>query len=84
MLAAKFSGNFLINLIGSWADIGGSHYSPVGGLCYYLTPPGSLGHLMEDPIHAVLYISIMLVSCAYLSSKWIEVSGSSPRDVSCD
>ena len=30
------------------------------GLCYYLSPPESLGSVLVDPIHAVLYIFFML------------------------
>ena len=84
MLAVKFSGNFLVNLLGVWADVGGggpARAYPVGGLCYYLSPPENLGHIAEDPIHAVLYIVFMLGSCAFFSKTWIEVSGSSAKDV---
>merc|ERR1712200_172995 len=54
MLAVKFAGNFLVNLLGVWADVGGggpARAYPVGGLCYYLSPPESLSHIGEDPIH---------------------------------
>lgn len=84
MLAAKFSGNFLINLLGVWADVGGggpARSYPVGGLCYYLSPPETFQHVLEDPIHAVLYIIFMLGSCAFFSKTWIDVSGSSAKDV---
>ena len=84
MLAAKFSGNFFVNLLGTWADVGGggpARSYPIGGLCYYLSPPETLGHVAEDPIHAVLYIVFMLGSCAFFSKTWIEVSGSSAKDV---
>merc|ERR1712209_309698 len=81
MLATKFSGNFLINLLGVWADAGGGRAYPVGGLCYYLSPPETLGHIVEDPIHALLYIVFMLGSCAFFSKTWIDVSGSSAKDV---
>merc|ERR1712004_414787 len=84
MLATKFSGNFLINLLGVWSDAGGggpARSYPVGGLCYYLSPPETLSHVVEDPIHALLYIVFMLGSCAFFSKTWIEVSGSSAKDV---
>lgn len=55
---------------------------PVGGLCYYLSPPESFGSVLEDPVHAVVYIVFMLGSCAFFSKTWIEVSGSSAKDVS--
>lgn len=85
MLAVKFHGNLFVNLLGVWADVGGggpARAYPVGGLCYYLSPPENLGHILEDPIHAVLYIVFMLGSCAFFSKTWIDVSGSSAKDVS--
>uniref|UniRef100_A0A8C1Y5S9 SEC61 translocon alpha 1 subunit n=1 Tax=Cyprinus carpio TaxID=7962 RepID=A0A8C1Y5S9_CYPCA len=54
---------------------------PVGGLCYYLSPPESFGSVLEDPVHTVIYIVFMLGSCAFFSKTWIEVSGSSAKDV---
>lgn len=85
MLAVKFSGNFLVNLLGVWADVGGggpARAYPVGGLCYYFSPPESLSHVAHDPVHALLYIFFMLGSCAFFSKTWIDVSGSSAKDVS--
>uniref|UniRef100_A0A672QEA8 Protein transport protein Sec61 subunit alpha-like 1 n=1 Tax=Sinocyclocheilus grahami TaxID=75366 RepID=A0A672QEA8_SINGR len=54
---------------------------PVGGLCYYLSPPESFSTVLEDPVHAIIYIIFMLGSCAFFSKTWIEVSGSSAKDV---
>ena len=85
MLAVKFTGNFFVSLLGVWSDTGsgaGRASYPVGGLCYYMSPPESLGHIVEDPIHAILYIVFMLGSCAFFSKTWIDVSGSSAKDVS--
>ena len=66
-------------------DVGGggpARSYPIGGLCYYLSPPETLSHVVEDPIHAVLYMVFMLGSCAFFSKTWIDVSGSSAKDVS--
>merc|ERR1712080_352132 len=76
----KFAGNFFVNLLGTWHDGGGRAY-PIGGLCYYLSPPDTLGSVLTDPIHAILYITFMLGSCAFFSKTWIDVSGSSAKDV---
>ncbi|CAG0916281.1 unnamed protein product [Notodromas monacha] len=84
MLSVKFSGNFFVNILGVWADVGSggpARSYPIGGLCYYLSPPESLGHIAQDPIHAILYICFMLGSCAFFSKTWIDVSGSSAKDV---
>jgi len=81
MLSAKFAGNFLINLLGTWADHGQQRSYPIGGLCYYLSPPESLAAMGADPVHAILYIAFMLGSCAFFSKTWIDISGSSAKDV---
>ncbi|CAK5125513.1 unnamed protein product [Meloidogyne enterolobii] len=82
MLAAKFGGNILVNILGTWSDSSGTYRSyPTGGICYYLSPPESLSHVVEDPIHCFTYIVFMLGSCAFFSKTWIDVSGSSAKDV---
>lgn len=84
MLASRFQGNFFINLLGQWQDVPGggpSRSYPIGGLCYYMSPPESFAAMYADPLHALLYIAFMLGSCAFFSKTWIEVSGSSAKDV---
>ncbi|RAL40713.1 hypothetical protein DM860_008411 [Cuscuta australis] len=82
LLYRKYGGNFLVNLLGIWKQ---SEYSgqsvPVGGLAYYVTAPSSLADMMANPFHALFYIVFMLSACALFSKTWIEVSGSSARDV---
>ena len=46
-----------------------------------MSPPETLSHVIEDPIHAVIYIVFMLGTCAFFSKTWIDVSGSSAKDV---
>ena len=36
---------------------------------------------MSDPFRAIFYLTFILSSCALFSKTWIEVSGSSARDV---
>ena len=81
MLSVKFAGNFFVNLLGVWSDAGGGRAYPIGGLCYYFSPPETLAAMFTDPIHAILYITFMLGSCAFFSKTWIDVSGSSAKDV---
>merc|ERR1711948_81050 len=78
MLSVKFAGNFFVNLLGVWSDAGGGRAYPIGGLCYYLSPPETFSHLLIYPIHAIIF---MLGSCAFFSKTWIDVSGSSAKDV---
>merc|ERR1719305_1820504 len=61
-------------------DYGGQSV-PVGGLAYYISPPTTFSSIWEDPIHALTYVAFVLITCALFSKTWIEVSGSSSRDV---
>jgi len=82
MLSAKFAGNFFVNLLGIWSDgSGGGRSYPIGGICYFMSPPETLSHFADDPLHAIVYIIFMLGSCAFFSKTWIDVSGSSAKDV---
>ncbi|KAJ8426746.1 hypothetical protein Cgig2_003639 [Carnegiea gigantea] len=82
LLYRKYSGNFFVNLLGKWkeSEYGGQSI-PVGGLAYYVTAPASLADMAAHPFHALFYIVFMLSACALFSKTWIEVSGSSARDV---
>jgi len=83
LLYRRFPGNFLIGLFGTWNLDGGyqGQAIPVAGLVYYLAPPSSVSDLLRDPIHTIVYLTFVLTSCALFSKTWIEVSGSSPKDV---
>merc|ERR1711920_939578 len=82
MLYRRFKSNMIVNLLGQWQEMDyGGQSIPVGGFAYYISPPNSFGNILEDPLHAVIYVSFVLLSCALFSKTWIEVSGSSPRDV---
>jgi len=77
----RFPTNPIINLLGVWKDNQYGQSVPVGGLAYYVSPPGCLGDILEDPFHTLFYLIFVLASCALFSKTWIEVSGSSPQDV---
>eukprot|EP00922_Rhytidocystis_sp_ex-Travisia-forbesii_P038419 GHVS01057240.1.p1 GENE.GHVS01057240.1~~GHVS01057240.1.p1 ORF type:complete len:474 (+),score=31.55 GHVS01057240.1:139-1560(+) len=82
LLYRRFKSNMLVNLLGQWQELDvGGHSIPVGGLAYYISPPNSFGGIFDDPLHAFVYITFVLVACALFSKTWIEVSGSSARDV---
>eukprot|EP01134_Creolimax_fragrantissima_P002875 CFRG2875T1 len=80
LLFNKFEDVYFIRLLGVWASEG-PQSSPIGGFCYYISPPHSLGECWKDPIHAIIYMAFMLTTCAIFSKTWIEVSGTSPKDV---
>ena len=37
--------------------------------------------MINDPLHAITYVLFIVISCAIFSRTWIEVSGSSPKEV---
>jgi protein transport protein SEC61 subunit alpha len=82
LLYKRYSTNFLVQLLGVWHEAEGSGQSvPISGLAYYVSPPTSLWEVATDPLHAIFYMVFILASCALFSKTWIEVSGSSPKDV---
>ncbi|KAI5430906.1 hypothetical protein KIW84_035156 [Lathyrus oleraceus] len=83
LLHRKYAGNFIVDLLGKWkeSEYGGGHSIPVGGIAYYITAPSSLADMAANPFHALFYLVFMLSACALFSKTWIEVSGSSARDV---
>jgi protein transport protein SEC61 subunit alpha len=84
LLYKRLPNNLLVQLLGRWEDLdgrGASQSVPVGGLAYYVSPPQSLTEIISDPIHALFYIAFVLTACALFSKTWIEVSGSSSRDI---
>ena len=56
-MLAKFHGNFIVNLLGTWSDVSGGGLArsyTIGDLCNYLSSPER--HILQDLIYALLYI----------------------------
>lgn len=83
LLYNRYSSNILVRLLGVWKEQKDNpgNSIPVSGLAYYISPPTTLAEVIADPVHVVLYLIFILTSCAIFSKTWIEVSGSSPKDV---
>ncbi|KAI9346058.1 SecY subunit domain-containing protein [Zopfochytrium polystomum] len=82
LLHKRFPENIFVRLLGVWKNLEGVPQEfATGGFAYYISPPQSLAAAFLDPLHFIVYLAFMLSACAFLSQTWIEVSGSSPRDV---
>jgi protein transport protein SEC61 subunit alpha len=82
LLYKRYRDNIFVNLLGQWRELDYTAQSvPVGGLAYYVSPPANLSEIVEDPLHALVYLSFMITACALFSKTWIDVSGSAPSDV---
>ena len=74
MISHMLSVKFAFDLFGTWNDSVAGRTYPNGELCYYLLPQESLGSIITDPIHAILYIAFTFEICAMFSKTWIDVS----------
>lgn len=81
LLYKRYKNFFLIRLLGQWQDTEGGHSIPIGGLAYYLSPPRDLFDFIKDPLHSILYVAFIMISCGLFAKTWVELSGKSPRDL---
>jgi preprotein translocase SecY subunit len=54
---------------------------PAGGLVYYVTSPGNLTNVINEPLRAIGYLIILIVFCVIFSLTWLEVGGLGPSTV---
>merc|ERR1719498_2403214 len=82
LLYKRFKSNMLVGMLGQWQEVDQTGQSiPVGGMAYYISPPNGFSAIIEDPIHTIIYVLFVVISCALFSKMWIDVSGSSAKDV---
>jgi len=83
LLYSRYPEMIIVKLLGKWADVKENRGQsiPISGLAYYISPPQSFGEIFGDPFRFVFYLVFILSSCAFFSRTWIEVSGSSSKDV---
>lgn len=83
LLSKRFPTNLLVRLLGDWQEVDGGYGGsrPVGGLAFYMSPPADLSDAVSNPLRTFFYMIFILGTCAIFSRTWIEVSGSSARDV---
>jgi preprotein translocase subunit SecY len=72
--------NLLTDIFGSYTSVNGT-VTPHGGLSLYTTAPRSLTNVVADPLHAMIYLGILIVFCALFSLIWLEVGGLGPSKV---
>jgi protein transport protein SEC61 subunit alpha len=72
----------LIRYLGVWKNnaIGGQSY-PVGGLIYYITPPGGIKNIIQNPLHGFVYIVFVLLSCSLISRFYVTYAGNGAKEI---
>ena len=89
LLSHYFPNNFWAGLLGTFESkpinpddpSQGYRNIPTGGLVYYVTSPGWLGGVLQDPLRAFGYTAILVVFCVIFSITWLEVGGLGPSTV---
>jgi len=66
--------NFWLNLLGKFV-IQGQQYQPAGGLVYYVVPPRSIALVAQDPLRALVYVTLLIIGCVFFAVTWVEVGG---------
>jgi preprotein translocase subunit SecY/protein transport protein SEC61 subunit alpha len=64
--------NTLLNLIGTYNK---TTFYPTGGLAYYVSSPGNLDSVVNDPVRALIYTFIVVTICVVFSVTWLEIGG---------
>ncbi len=78
LVFASLSRLYLQNVVPQWvADFLAKYENGrlVGGLAYYLSPPGGLYNTLSDPVHGVVYAVSVLVLATLFGLMWVEISG---------
>ena len=78
MLSTKYPANVLFRLLGTWDQ---TTHKPTWGLAWLVTAPESLWDCLVMPHKTIFYVVFTILTCAWFSTLWIEISGSSPKDV---
>ena len=68
------NGSFFLNMFGMYNQTSQGS-TPIGGLAYYVTSPGSLSGVAADPIKAVVYMLIVMSFCVVFSITWLDIGG---------
>lgn len=74
ILFNRFPSILPIRLLGTWEMNVKRNLVPTSGLCYFIHPPDSLADLVRKPVHFTIYLTIMLVSGAFMSRAWIDMN----------
>ncbi|KCZ78025.1 preprotein translocase, SecY subunit, partial [Anncaliia algerae PRA109] len=81
LLYSKFPDFFLIRLLGVWKTNDFGRSVPVSGVCYLIYPPDNIMDIFRNPFSFTTYCVITLLSSAYLSRAWVDISESNQFDV---
>jgi preprotein translocase subunit SecY len=77
LVVQLLNNRFGITFLGTFDSSG----NPEGGIMYYLSSPVGLDSVAEDPLRAVIFLSVMVAGCVLFSTLWIELTNMGPKAV---
>jgi len=73
--------NVFLNLLGTFKRTESGRIVPTGGLAYYMTSPGSIEGLLQDPVKGIVYAGLLIGFCVLFAKFWVNIGGLSPSKV---
>lgn len=77
LFAKTLSTRFGLDILGVFDARGNA----IGGIMYYISPPRGLFRLMAEPYRALIYLIMVVVSCAFFAILWAEITGMDSKTV---
>eukprot|EP00792_Barthelona_sp_PAP020_P006117 TRINITY_DN2911_c1_g4_i1.p1 TRINITY_DN2911_c1_g4~~TRINITY_DN2911_c1_g4_i1.p1 ORF type:complete len:469 (-),score=123.22 TRINITY_DN2911_c1_g4_i1:84-1490(-) len=81
MLYGRLPNNLFIKLLGKWQSTENGQRYAVGGLAYLISPPLSMRHAIVNPVHTLLYISVITITTMIFGYIWPSLSNATANDV---
>lgn len=79
-LYSRYPNFFLVKVLGVWKMVGGKQI-PISGICHYIFPPNSILDIFKSPVTFTVYCTVYLLSAAFLSRAWVDISENNHFDV---
>ena len=85
IICSHWPDSFVTKILGVWRSpeqgLGDEYAVPISGLAYYLQAPTSIKHTINDPVHTLVYLIIILSSAGIIAYYYINIGGNSAADV---
>ena len=78
LLHSRYSASILVRLLGCWDE---KTHRPIAGIAWLVSPPDGVYDAIIHWYRTIIYALYCIFSCAWFSTLWIDICGSSSRDI---